>query len=55
MEHYFIYCGLIASIWIVFGIFIAAKRYPNYSHMTQFCSELGAKGSPTEKFFAYDK
>ena len=41
--------GLIASIWIIFGVFIAAKFYPNYSHSTQFCSELGAKGSPTEK------
>ncbi len=41
--------GLIASIWIVFGVYIAAKFYPNYSHLNQFCSELGAKGSPTEK------
>jgi len=50
MENYFAYSGLIAAIWIVFGILIAAKRYPNYNHMKQFCSELGAKGSPTEKF-----
>lgn len=45
----FYYCGLIASIWIILGVFIAAKFYPNYDHNKQFCSELGAKGSPTEK------
>ncbi|MBM7074010.1 DUF998 domain-containing protein [Shewanella sp. 202IG2-18] len=41
--------GLIASIWIIFGVYIAGKFYPNYSHSKQFCSELGAKNSPTEK------
>jgi len=50
MYHYFAYGGLIASIWIIFGLWIASNRYPNYSHIKQFCSELGAKGSPTEKF-----
>jgi len=50
MQHYFAYSGLLASIWIVFGVLIAAKLYPNYNHKKQFCSELGAKGSPTEKF-----
>jgi hypothetical membrane protein len=49
MTTYFAYCGLIASIWIVFGVFLAAKFYPNYNHNKQFCSELGAKGSPTER------
>lgn len=49
MATYFAYCGLIASIWIVFGIFLASRFYPNYSHNKQFCSELGAKGSPTER------
>lgn len=45
----FVYCGLIASVWIVLGVFLAAKFYPNYDHNKQFCSELGAKGSPTER------
>ena len=49
MTTYFTYFGLIASIWIVFGVFLAAKFYPNYDHNKQFCSELGAKGSPTER------
>lgn len=41
--------GLIATIWISVGVFITAKFYPNYDHNNQFCSELGASGSPTEK------
>lgn len=41
--------GLLATIWISAGVYIAAKFYPNYDHINQFCSELGAKGSPTEK------
>ncbi|MDP2596187.1 DUF998 domain-containing protein [Alteromonas stellipolaris] len=43
------YTGIIASIWIVVGIYIASLYYPNYSHTRQFCSELGAFGSPTQK------
>jgi hypothetical membrane protein len=41
--------GLFASIWISIGVFVVAKFYPNYDHKNQFCSELGASGSPTEK------
>ncbi|MBY4678717.1 DUF998 domain-containing protein [Marinobacterium arenosum] len=41
--------GVIATVWITIGVYIAAKYYPNYSHSNQFCSELGASGSPTEK------
>ena len=41
--------GIIATVWISLGVFVAAKFYPNYSHSNQFCSELGASGSPTEK------
>ncbi|MBQ4829807.1 DUF998 domain-containing protein [Alteromonas sp. CI.11.F.A3] len=43
------YTGIIASIWIVVGIYIASLYYPNYSHTRQFCSELGAFGSPTQR------
>lgn len=50
IESFYAYCGLLASVWIVFGIAIAASRYQGYNHATQFCSELGAVGSPTEKF-----
>lgn len=43
------YAGMVASIWIVAGIYIASLFYPKYSHSKQFCSELGAFGSPTQK------
>ncbi len=43
------YTGIIASVWIVVGIYVASRFYPNYSHSKQFCSELGAFGSPTQK------
>ena len=43
------YFGILASIWMLVGVYGVAKRYPNYSHKNQFCSELGASGSPTER------
>jgi hypothetical membrane protein len=43
------YAGLIASVWLVAGIYLAARFYPGYSHSRQFCSELGASGSPTQR------
>ena len=42
--------GIVASVWIVLGIAIAGRRYQRYRHTKQFCSELGASCSPTEKF-----
>jgi len=48
-ESIAIYSGLIATIWICVGVYIASRFYSGYSHSTQFCSELGATGSPTEK------
>ena len=44
-----IYSGLIATIWIFIGVYIASQFYAGYDHAKQFCSELGAAGSPTEK------
>ena len=49
MSSLLAYSGAIASVWIVAGIYIASRFYPNYSHKTQFCSELGAFDSPTQK------
>lgn len=48
-EGIAVYGGLIATIWLVVGIYVASLFYSGYSHATQFCSELGAKRSPTEK------
>jgi len=49
LESFFAYSGAIASVWIVAGIYIASLFYPGYSHKTQFCSELGAFNSPTQR------
>ncbi|HEA14887.1 MAG TPA: DUF998 domain-containing protein [Pseudoalteromonas prydzensis] len=49
LSYLGLYSALIASIWIAVGVYIAGRCYPNYSHAKQFCSELGAVGSPTEK------
>jgi hypothetical membrane protein len=43
------YSGIIATIWIFIGVYVTSRFYPSYSHCKQFCSELGATGSPTEK------
>ncbi|MCB4436610.1 DUF998 domain-containing protein [Alteromonas sp. McT4-15] len=48
MVTFLSFAGILASIWIVLGIYIASRFYPNYSHSRQFCSELGAFGSPTQ-------
>lgn len=32
---------------------IAAENYPGYQHASQFISELGATGAPTEMFFRF--
>ena len=48
-ESIAIYSGLIATVWIFIGVNVASRFYAGYSHSKQFCSELGATGSPTEK------
>ena len=48
-ETIAIYSGLIATLWIFIGVYVASRFYEGYSHCKQFCSELGATGSPTEK------
>ncbi|MED5233884.1 DUF998 domain-containing protein [Alteromonas macleodii] len=49
MESLIQYSGIAASVWIVVGIYTASLFYPNFSHSRQFCSELGAFGSPTQQ------
>jgi hypothetical protein len=48
-ESIAVYSGLIATLWICIGIYVASRFYKGYDHSKQFCSELGAAGSPTEK------
>ncbi len=49
LDNVLAYSGLLATIWIVLGITYTASQYEGYSHSKQFCSELGALGSPTQK------
>ncbi len=44
-----LYSGVIATIWIFLGVYVTSLFYPEYDHSKQFCSELGAAGSPTER------
>ena len=39
--------GILAPIWLFVGVVIASSLYPDYSHLHQVLSELGAKDSPT--------
>lgn len=48
-ESIAIYSGLLVIVWIIVGVYVASKFYHGYDHAKQFCSELGAAGSPTEK------
>lgn len=41
--------GLIASVWLVVGVFVTAKIYAGYNYKRQFMSELGARNAPTQK------
>ncbi len=41
--------GIVASIWMFVGVAIVGKLHGKYSHLHQFCSELGARGGRTEK------
>lgn len=49
LEYLAISSGLLATIWLVVGVYVVSQFYPNYDHAKQFCSELGAAGSATEK------
>lgn len=40
--------GVIATVWLVIGVFVVAKKYPGYSHRRHFLSELGASQAPTQ-------
>lgn len=44
---------IISLIWFTSVIIIGGYFYPNYSHVTQFISELGATGSPYGKYVNY--
>ena len=49
MNDLLAFFGLLPLAWLFIGLYIAGRLYPQYSHTKQFCSELGALGSPTQK------
>lgn len=49
MNNLLVLFGLLPIAWISIGLYTAGRLYPNYNHKKQFCSELGALGSPTQK------
>lgn len=38
--------GVVIPFWLAVGVYLAGSFYPNYSHINQAMSELGALGSP---------
>jgi len=41
-----IWLAIASYCWLAGAVLIAGSIYPNYSHLSQFMSELGASGSP---------
>lgn len=48
-----ILCGIMAPILWALAIFISGSQRPEYSHLTQYISELGERGSSTEFIMRY--
>lgn len=47
LRKFSLYSGMIIPIWLFIGVTIAGAMNPDYSHMNQAMSELGAKGAET--------
>lgn len=45
----FFFAGVIAPLWMFFGVIIVGRLYPGYSHRHQVMSELGARNRATTK------
>ncbi|MDZ4263343.1 MAG: DUF998 domain-containing protein [Pseudomonadota bacterium] len=41
--------GVVAPLWMLLGVIIVARLYPDYSHRHQVMSELGARNRATTK------
>jgi len=46
-------CGVLAPVFWASAIFFVGSLRPEYSHFTQYISELGERGSSTELFMRY--
>lgn len=45
--------GILAPLWMLFGVYFCAKLYPNYNHKQQVMSELGARNRPTTRIHPF--
>ena len=41
--------GVLAPLWMLFGVIVVARLYPDYNHRNQVMSELGARNRPTTR------
>lgn len=48
-----ILCGVLAPVWWASSIIFCGTIRPGYSHLTQYISELGERGSSTELIMRY--
>lgn len=48
-----ILCGVLAPILWALAIFVSGRLRPEYSHLTQYISELGERGGSTEFIMRY--
>ncbi len=48
-----IWLAVASYCWLVATVLIGGAIYPNYSHLSQFMSELGASGSPIGPYVNY--
>lgn len=46
MKKIILISPLLSLLWLSFTVILAGNSYPDYSHVSQFMSELGATGSP---------
>lgn len=53
MRKLAFWSAVVSYVLFLLTLVIAAENYPGYRHASQFVSELGASGAPTEMFFRF--
>ena len=49
-RHFFVYSGALIPFWLFFSVYYAGSFDPDFDHVHQLMSELGAKGSVVESY-----
>ena len=52
-KYLLIALPVLSFLWFTSTVFVAGHFYPDYSHIAQFISELGATGSPYRAYVNY--